>query len=274
MARQVPVKAYRYGLGAVVPAVLVGGYFNPYVGLVVPAVMAASLGFAALGRGRRFCGHYCPRGSFLDGWLRWLPRRRPLPEWTRGGFRWAVLAVLMGFLGWRLAQDPASVAHWGRVFWFMCAVTTAAALALAALYRSRAWCAVCPIGTLAGSLQRPQPLFTPPEGCRQCGACDRACPLDLSPSRGLAGRAAGDCLQCGACAAVCPVAHAEKSAAAGGRRSPRSPSPALAAVQGAGKRSRKDPASEGTALPPAAPKDPGAPSGPGSSEAPHATAAA
>ncbi len=204
MAGRIPVRKYRYWLGALVPAVLAGGYFSPYLALVVPVVMAASLGSAALGRGRRFCGHACPRGSLLDGWLGWLPRR-PLPPLFRGWFRWVVLVALMGFLVWRLGQASGSLTHWGRVFWVMCAVTTAAALALAARYRSRAWCRVCPIGTLAGSLGRTEPFFSPPEGCRECGVCDRACPMGLSPSRGLPGRSAGDCLQCGACAAACPV---------------------------------------------------------------------
>lgn len=204
MARRIPVRPYRYWLGGLVPAVLAAGFVTPYAGFVVPVVMLAALGTAALGGGRRFCGRYCPRGSFLEAWLGRL-RRRPLPAAFRGPLRWAVMVALLAFMVWRLAENPADPAHWGRVFWVMCLATTAVALALAAVYRPRAWCVVCPVGSMSTLLRRPRHRIDVPEGCRGCKLCDKACSVGLAPSRGIRGTAAADCLQCAACTEACPL---------------------------------------------------------------------
>lgn len=197
------ISKYRLWLGAVVPTVLAGGFFWPYAGLIVPGVMAGGLGTAALGKGRFFCGYACPRGAFLGEWLRGLRQRR-VPPPLRTRVRWLLLPLLLGFMGWRLWSGPFTGAYVGQVFWTMCVVTTALALLLALAYRSRAWCAVCPIGTLSSVLRQPSPYFRPPEKCVGCRLCDKACPIDLEPSRGLQG-SAGDCLRCGVCARACPL---------------------------------------------------------------------
>ena len=202
--KRISIRPYRYWLGALVPATLVAGYFQPYAGFVVPVVMLAALGTAALGGGRRFCGHCCPRGSFLDTWLGRLPRR-PLPPPFRGPLRWVVMAGLLAFMAWRLAQNPVDLSHWGRVFWVMCLATTAVALGLAVLYRPRAWCVVCPVGSMSTLLRRPRYRIDLPEGCRSCRLCDKVCSVGLLPSQGVWGPAAADCLQCGACSEACPL---------------------------------------------------------------------
>jgi polyferredoxin len=199
------LRSPRQWLAAIVPAVLIGGFFTPYLGLVVPLVMTGGLATAALGRGRRFCGHYCPRGAFLGEWLGWIPKGY-LPASMRTRVRWVLLPLLLGFMTWQLWAGPPTLAHAGRVFWTMCLVTTGMALILAIAFRRRAWCAVCPIGALSSVIRPPAPFFTPPPKCRDCKLCDRACPLALLPSTGLAG-SAGDCLQCSGCAAACPLSR-------------------------------------------------------------------
>lgn len=211
MARAVraKVKSYRLWLAAVVPLVIVGGFLSPLFGLVVPAVMAAALTIAFSGRGRFFCGNWCPRGSFLDGWVARIPGLRlPSPDLKKA--RWYVTAALMAFTAWRISQNPGDPRHWGGVFWTMCLVTTVAALVLAALYRHRAWCMVCPVGSLSTLAKTTDFAIPVPKGCRGCKVCDRACPINLEPVKGIHGT--NECLQCGACTSVCPAVKLPKAA--------------------------------------------------------------
>ncbi len=202
-------------LASIVVAVLALGWRYPLLGLVVPVVVVTGL-TVSLFRGRYFCGNGCPRGAFLDS----LPipdkRWRPLPEWLKNQYlRWAAVVVLFSVMIGRGLQDPGSVAHWGLVFWQMCLVTTAVALILAMIYRPRAWCAVCPVGTLQRTLGGGrQPLTIGPQ-CSGCGLCERVCPLALPIVAGKSDGyiASADCLKCGRCQAVCPVGAIGQSAA-------------------------------------------------------------
>ncbi len=197
----------KWMLGSIVVFVLALGWRYPLFGLVVPVVVASGL-TVSIFRGRYFCGNWCPRGAFLDSLA--LPVRgwRALPVlFQRRSFRWAAVVVLFSVMIGRGLQDPASMEHWGSVFWQMCLVTTAIALVLAVVYRSRAWCAICPVGTLQGVLGGQCYRFTIKSTCRGCGLCEKHCPLSLPI---VASRSAGhiesaDCLKCGRCQAVCPV---------------------------------------------------------------------
>lgn len=200
----------RKALGWVVIGVLFLGAVWPAVGWVVPIVVALNI-TAALFAGRYGCGHLCPRGQFLS----WLPNAGgELPGWVRRAWaRWSVLVLLFGGLFWRLASvwpDPVSL---GGVFWVMCLVTTAAALLLAGRYFPRAWCALCPVGTMGQALARRQPpyLELSEEACRSCGLCTRRCPLHLPPG------GTKDCLHCDLCVAACPFGALSARPSPGGR---------------------------------------------------------
>ncbi len=194
-------------LGSIVVLVLALGWRYPLFGLVVPVVVVSGLTVSVF-RGRYFCGNWCPRGAFLDSLPVPVSGWRALPELFKSrSFRWAAVAVLFSVMIGRGLQDPASVEHWGSVFWQMCLVTTAIALVLAVVYRPRAWCAICPVGTLQGTLGGQRYRLTIEPTCQSCGLCEKHCPLSLPI---VASRSAGhiespDCLKCGRCQAVCPV---------------------------------------------------------------------
>ena len=58
-----------------------------------------------------------------------LPARYHLSQFTQlYGLnlapRWLLFAGLMGFMVFRILQNPTDIHHWGRVFWLMCVITT------------------------------------------------------------------------------------------------------------------------------------------------------
>mgnify|MGYP000194577916 CR=1 FL=1 len=202
-------------LGSIVVGVLALGWRYPLFGLVVPVVVMTGLTVSAF-RGRYFCGNWCPRGAFLDslpiaqGKWQALPRLLQSPY-----FRWTAVVVLFSVMIGRGLQNPGSILHWGMVFWQMCLATTAVALLLAVIYRPRAWCAMCPVGTVQRALGRGRKPLTIGSQCTGCGLCERACPLALpiTNSRAAGVIESADCLKCGRCRAACPIGAIGRPAA-------------------------------------------------------------
>ncbi|MHC4883449.1 MAG: 4Fe-4S binding protein [Planctomycetota bacterium] len=200
-------KALRWGLALVTVVVLALGYWVPVLGFIVPLAMMVGMGGGLLGGGRRVCGSLCPRGSFFDFLVRPISRRKAPPAYLRGmPRRWALFAVLMAFMVWRASADFGSAEHWGRVFWTMCAVTTAVGVLGAFIYNERFWCTFCPVGTFAGAVSgTKKPVLLDGSACVSCGACDRVCPMHLPvASHREAGRVLEqDCIHCGECVSAC-----------------------------------------------------------------------
>jgi len=95
------------------------------------------------------------------------------------------------------------------VFVILLTVTTAIGVLMALTGHQRAWCKVCPAGTMAYWLGRGkgQQLNTRAQDCKHCDACARVCPMGLQPA-GMAaadGPTDADCLKCSSCVYRCPV---------------------------------------------------------------------
>jgi ferredoxin-type protein NapH len=194
--------------GASVLLVIALGWFNPYIGLFAPVVMATGV-IGGIFRGRYVCGNLCPRGSFLDTWMSKVAGRREVPAWMRGQwFRGAVMAGLMGFLGWRIAGNAGSMSHWGHVFWQMCLLTTLAAVGLGLTFRARAWCAVCPMGSLQAVLGGGKYPLQIADNCRDCRVCEQVCPMALPITAYRMGAEVKhpDCIKCSRCESICSAA--------------------------------------------------------------------
>ncbi len=192
----------------VVPIVIGLGWRYPILGFAVPVVMLMGL-IGAVFRGRYVCGNLCPRGAFFDRVIAPISRMGRTPLFLRQrAFRWPLLIILMGFMLYRILQNPADWRHWGRVFWGMCLVTTAVGVILGFFLRPRAWCFFCPGGTMqniVGLLRHP--LQFDGAKCKECKVCERVCPMGLPI---VSWKKTGtvlerDCIQCMECAAVCPV---------------------------------------------------------------------
>jgi polyferredoxin len=132
----------------VVIVVIGFGWKYTWLGLIVPFVMLVGIVGTFL-NGRYVCGNLCPRGAFFDRLLSHISPQKNLPLILRSMLlRVVVMVLLLSFMVYRISRNPYSLTHWGRVFWFMCLLTTAVGVVLAIFIRARAWCAICPIGTL------------------------------------------------------------------------------------------------------------------------------
>ena len=198
--------SYKWFLGLVMVTVLVFGWKYPSLGFIVPLAMGAGV-LGSFFRGRWVCGNLCPRGSFLDTWFKLISANNALPDFFKtSGFRWVVLIALMGFMAFRLSQNPSDMAHWGLVFWQMCLITTIIALGLGLRYGNRSWCAFCPVGTMAGQIGAEKYPLQIHSSCSACRACESSCPMELEIVHHLrAGKVTHkDCLKCSECIDSCP----------------------------------------------------------------------
>ena len=198
-------KGYHWALGTLMIVSLSLGWKYPVLGYVVPITMIAGI-IGGASKGRIVCGNFCPRGTFLDTFFQVVANNRPIPQFLfTPAFRWTVMGLMMGFMVYRIAQNPTDPMHWGMVFWTMCLATTLLAFVLGIAYRSRSWCAFCPVGTMANAIGGHKYQFSIASSCTTCGTCEKSCPMgfsikeyrsDIFPNR--------DCLKCSSCEASCP----------------------------------------------------------------------
>lgn len=195
-------------LGSLFVVFLVGGWFYSLIGYFIPLCMVAGVGLAAF-RGRTWCNWLCPRGSFADTYMKVISPGRKMPGWLRGTpVRLGVLAFLMAMLTFqitRLWPDPYAI---GKFFVVLLTITTVVGVFMALFLHQRAWCSICPIGSLSSWVGKNRyPLSMDKGACVSCGLCAKACPMQLSPQEMKEGEAMayrGDCLKCGLCAKACP----------------------------------------------------------------------
>lgn len=134
-------------------SMIAAGWAYPVMGIGLLAFM----GFVVLsGRRKKWCGSYCPRGSFLDLVMSRFSPKKPIPRWMIGRKAWAVaITLFIGMLGFQLHQsglfgpwDSGSLLKLGLVFYRMCLVSSAVAIPLSLWKNHRAWCTVCPVGNI------------------------------------------------------------------------------------------------------------------------------
>jgi len=195
-------------LGTLFLGLLVAGWFYSLIGYFIPLCMVAGVGLAAV-RGRKWCNWMCPRGSFADTYMKAISPGKKMPDWLRQTpVRAAVLAFLMAMLTFqivRLWPDPYAI---GRFFVILLTVTSIVGVFLTIFLHQRAWCSICPIGSLSNWVGRNRyQLKMDKEACIECGLCAKTCPMQLAPQEMKEGKTMpfrGDCLKCGLCVKGCP----------------------------------------------------------------------
>lgn len=188
------------------PLVVVLGRFYPWMGFLLLLCMTGSVG-VSIYRGRAWCDWMCPRGAFYDLFIRPLSRNKTIPVFLRSrGVRLFMIGLIFAMIGiqWYLAHGDVSAM--GLALVRILTITTAAGIILGIFIHPRTWCRICPVGTAGHWLAAGrQPLSINNESCAACGACARACPMQLAPHLYREGGIMqdSDCIKCGSCVAAC-----------------------------------------------------------------------
>lgn len=199
-------KTIQWLLAPLVPIVIIGGWFWPYLGFIAIAMMALML-VVAVFRGRYYCGWFCAMGAFHERILALVSRKRKmLPLFKAAWFRWLLFVMMMGLLVLRLILSEGRPAEVGAVFVMMWTISTGFAIALGLFWKPRSWCAVCPMATFQGLFPSGSYTLQVAPSCKQCGLCAKACPIETNPgSFKEAGVVdAAQCMRCGNCVENCP----------------------------------------------------------------------
>ena len=125
------------------------GCFQPGIGALALLCMIPPL-LTAPFYGRGWCKNYCPRGSFSDIILSRASLRRKAPGLLKNiAFRIAFMLFFMAVFIIQLLLSKLTLTGVGAVFVRMVAATTLFSVILGILFYYRAWCMICPMGTLA-----------------------------------------------------------------------------------------------------------------------------
>ncbi len=194
--------------GTVFIALVAAGWFYSLIGYFIPLCMVAGVGLASI-RGRTWCNWMCPRGSFADTYMKAIsPKRNIPPALRRVPVRLGVIVFLMAMLTFQIVRLTPDAYAIGRFFIVLLTVTTIIGIFLAIFIHQRAWCSICPIGSLSSwvGANRRQ-LQMDRDSCISCGLCAKNCPMQLKPNalkEQPAMEFKGDCLKCGLCVKGCP----------------------------------------------------------------------
>lgn len=196
----------RFILALITLIVLALGWKFQVLGWVVPAAMITGI-LGALIFGNRFvCGNVCPRGAFLDVFISKISKKRNPSKYMRHSLlKVIVLIALFGFFFFSLFTMR-TYNELPLIFWKMCLYTTLIGIFLSFFINERAWCMICPIGSIGGWLRKKKnALYIDPGKCIDCKKCDRSCPVKILPSS-FKGRSIdhSNCIFCKECKRVCP----------------------------------------------------------------------
>ena len=186
-----------------------GFWYTLFQGVFEAAVLhyAVAKIFGPLLFGRGWCGYACWTAMVLD----LLPFKTPRAPRRRWGFvRYCVFFASFAFVGLLFVL---AVADKERILWWSFLLSNAlyyaVGIALAWICRdNRAFCKyVCPVTVFL----KPMSYFSlsrikvDETACVHCGACERACPMDVGVSSNSRRRKnATECILCLQCVKACP----------------------------------------------------------------------
>jgi polyferredoxin len=202
------------------------GRYVPKTGAMNLILLGAAL-LSALVAGPVFCGWICPLGAVQD-WTRKAAARLGIraarvPERLDRAaslLRFVVLALVLWATAGSFNLVFMRVDPYHALLRFWTGEVAPAALIVlglvlaASAFVARPWCRwLCPLGGILSTIGRASlvKMRRPAAACPSCGACSRACPVGIDPSREPI-ISDPRCIRCGDCAAACPASGSQAAA--------------------------------------------------------------
>ena len=139
----------KYGFYVLI-AYLILAYFYMPLGLIAIVCMVAPIVFAFMGKGRYWCGNFCPRGILFQNVTGRFSRKKPIPRFLKSvGFRIFMVLFILGNFALGVYMNWGNPAGIGFVFYRIIIITTIFGLIINTVYMPRTWCAFCPMGSIA-----------------------------------------------------------------------------------------------------------------------------
>lgn len=196
-------------------SILALGFYDYRFSIVAIICMVAPILIAIAGKGRYWCGHLCPRGSFYEEIISKLSPNNRFPRLLKSlPIRLLVMFIMFTVFGLGLAKNWGYLTGVGFVFYKIIAITTLIGVVLALLFHKRAWCNICPMGTIAALITQVKQYngkLTVGLSCNHCQQCEKACPMHIRAFGYKGGTIdSSDCIHCHTCVHTCPR-HSIKS---------------------------------------------------------------
>ncbi|MCR1954753.1 4Fe-4S binding protein [Clostridioides mangenotii] len=171
--------------------------------------MFAPVILAITGRGRYWCGNYCPRGNFYDNVISKISPNKKVPKFLKStGFRVFMIFFIITNFSIGLYKNWGNLYGIGFVFYKIIVITTIVGIVLGLFSNSRTWCNFCPMGTLSyfvAKVKGRKVDLAVDSNCVGCGICNKACPMGITPKEYKNDLIENpDCIFCEKCAYKCP----------------------------------------------------------------------
>ena len=188
------------------PIVIIGGYYYPYLGFIVVFLICCFMSLAPF-RGRFYCGWFCPMGSFHERILSFFSFKKEIPKlFKKSWFRWLVFFMMMSLLTSRLIRAGSNPEKVADAFRFMWIVSTSIAVLIGVVFKPRIWCRICPMGTMQGVVSKNTYLLKINKNCKECKLCQTVCPISSKPfeNKKKVYLNSEECMRCFNCVENCP----------------------------------------------------------------------
>lgn len=188
---------------------LIISLFNPIIANVAIICMIGPIIMAALGKGRYWCGNFCPRGSFFDNILKKVSTKKSTPKFLKSPvFRLFMILLIFVMFFTGIIKNLGNASNIGMVFYRIIAITSLVAIFLGLFFSHRSWCTFCPMGTLSSLItliKGKKLILKVDKSCLNCGICSKNCPMELNPSYYKNSYITDkDCIYCNECVNNCP----------------------------------------------------------------------
>ena len=136
--------------GFILIAYLIAAFFFPVLGAIAVICMLSPIAFALAGKGRYWCGNFCPRGNFFQNVTCHASRKKPVPKFLKSViFRAFMVFFIIGNFSFGIYSNWGNLPGIGMVFYRIIVITTLIGVVLSALYLPRTWCTFCPMGSIS-----------------------------------------------------------------------------------------------------------------------------